>query len=144
VGNLRARIAAAPPAVIAEIKKASPSKGVMRDEFDVRRDRGSRTSGRATCLSVLTDASISTAPTNTSWRRGRLQPAGAAQGIHRRRVSDAQSRALGADAILLIVSALDDPQLAAFEAAAQSFGMAVLVECTTSPNWSARSSCRRR
>ena len=129
VGNLRARIAAGRPAVIAEIKKASPSKGVLRDEFDVPAIAASYERAGATCLSVLTDA---------KYFLGADEYLVAARGacslpvLRKEFIVDeyqiAQSRALGADAILLIVSALDDAQLAAFEAAAQSFGMAVLVE----------------
>lgn len=128
-GALRARIAAGKPAVIAEIKKASPSKGVLRESFDPATIAASYERAGAACLSVLTDAKyFQGAPDYLVAAR-----AACALPVLRKEfiVDDyqvAESRALGADAILLIVGALDDAQLAAFEARAQALRMAVLVE----------------
>ncbi len=129
VGALRAKLERQQPAVIAEIKKASPSKGVLRADFDPASIAASYARHGAACLSVLTDVQyFQGAP-------GYLQAAREASGLPALRkdfVVDLyqvyESRALGADAILLIVAALSDGQLAAFEAAAHELGMAVLVE----------------
>ncbi len=129
VGALRAKLERQQPAVIAEIKKASPSKGVLRADFDPASIAASYARHGAACLSVLTDVQyFQGAP-------GYLQAAREASGLPALRkdfVVDLyqvyESRALGADAILLIVAALSDGELAAFEAAAHELGMAVLVE----------------
>jgi indole-3-glycerol phosphate synthase len=129
VAALRTQHAAGRPAVIAEIKKASPSKGVLREDFDPALIAKSYANGGAACLSVLTDR---------EYFRGapeHLAAARAASGLPVLRkdfIVDSyqvvEARHWGADAILLIVTALDDVQLAEFEALAQSLGMAVLVE----------------
>jgi indole-3-glycerol phosphate synthase len=129
VGALRAKIDAGQPAVIAEIKKASPSRGVLRAVYDPAAIAGRYQAGGAACLSVLTDRDyFQGAP-------GHLTAARAACSLPVLRkdfVVDpyqiAEARSLGADAILLIVAALDDERLAEFEGAATSFGMAVLAE----------------
>ena len=126
---LRVRIAAGRPAVIAEVKKASPSKGVLRADFDPAAIARSYASHGAACLSVLTDVQyFQGAPEY-------LQLARAASGLPVLRkdfiIDDYQiveARSWGADAILLIVAALDAPRLRAFESAAQELGLAVLVE----------------
>jgi indole-3-glycerol phosphate synthase len=129
VGALRARIAAGKPAVIAEIKKASPSKGVLRDDFDPAAIAAAYERAGAACLSVLTDAKYfqGAAEYLVAARAACALPV-----LRKEFIVDpyqiAQSRALGADAILLIVGALDDAQLAEFEARAFDHGMAVLVE----------------
>lgn len=128
-GALRAAIAGGRPAVIAEIKKASPSKGVLREDFDPALIAASYQAGGATCLSVLTDRKyFQGAPEFlAAARQSCTLPL-----LRKEFIVDeyqiAESRALGADAILLIVSALDDAQLAAFEQKADQYGMAVLVE----------------
>jgi indole-3-glycerol phosphate synthase len=128
-GAIRSDVAAGRAAVIAEIKKASPSKGVLRAQFDPAAIAASYSAGGATCLSVLTDA---------RYFQGSLQhlaDARTASGLPVLRkdfVIDEyqifEARAAGADAILLIVAALDDAQLSAYEATAQALQMAVLVE----------------
>ena len=129
VGAIRAKIAAGRAAVIAEVKKASPSRGVLRERFDPPAIARSYAAGGATCLSVLTDRSY------FQGEPGHLTAARNACGLPVLRkdfVVDpyqiAEARALGADAILLIVAALDDARMRELEEAARVLGMAVLVE----------------
>jgi len=129
VAAMRGQIAAGQTAVIAEIKKASPSKGVLRPDFHPADIAQSYAECGAACLSVLTDQQF-------------FQ--GSVDGLKQARASchlpvlrkdfiiDAyqifESRSIGADAILLIAACLDDAQLKDFEAIACSLDMAVLVE----------------
>jgi indole-3-glycerol phosphate synthase len=133
VGALRAKIAAGQAAVIAEVKKASPSKGVLRAEFIPADIAQSYAEGdgkiSAACLSVLTDRQFFQGGVDY------LKQARASCDLPVLRkdfIVDAyqvyESRAMGADAILLIASILDDAQMREFEAVAQGLGMAVLVE----------------
>ncbi|HET9817627.1 MAG TPA: indole-3-glycerol phosphate synthase TrpC [Rhodanobacteraceae bacterium] len=126
---LRARVEAGRPAVIAEIKQASPSQGVIRATFDPAAIARSYEQGGATCLSVLTDV---------DFFRGsdaHLQQARAACALPvlRKdfildRYQVAEARALGADAILLIAAALDNAALANLHAYAMQCGLDALVE----------------
>ncbi len=133
VGAMRAKIAGGQAAVIAEVKKASPSKGVLRSDFIAADIAQSYADGDGTvsaaCLSVLTDRQF-------------FQ--GSVDYLKQARVSCPlpvlrkdfmvdpwqiyESRAMGADAILLIAACLDDAQMADLEAIAQGLDMAVLVE----------------
>jgi indole-3-glycerol phosphate synthase len=128
-GSLRTRIAAHRPAVIAEIKKASPSKGVIRADFDPAAIAASYARGGATCLSVLTDEKF------FQGRAEYLAQARSISGLPVLRkdfVIDAyqiwEARALGADCVLLIVAALDADRISEFGAIAAGLGMAALVE----------------
>lgn len=126
---IRMKIDCGRAAVIAEIKKASPSKGVLREDFDAAAIAASYERAGAACLSVVTDRNFFQGDSDylVAARNACTLPALRKEFI----VDDyqvAESRALGADAILLIVAALDDAQLADLEASAQSIGMDVLVE----------------
>ena len=128
-GALRRKIDAGQSAVIAEIKKASPSKGVLRAEFIPADIAQSYAESGAACLSVLTDRQF------FQGQPDYLKQARASCGLPVLRkdfMVDAyqiyESRAMGADCILLIAASLDDAQMADFEAIARSLDMAVLVE----------------
>ena len=129
VGAIRAKLAASQPAVIAEIKKASPSKGVLRESFDPASIAAGYERAGAACLSVLTDRTFFQGGPDAlvAARAACTLPV-----LRKEFIIDeyqvAESRALGADAILLIVAALDDSRLAALEQAAVGYGLAVLVE----------------
>jgi indole-3-glycerol phosphate synthase len=133
VGALRGKIAAGQAAVIAEVKKASPSKGVLRADFIPADIAQSYAEGDGTisaaCLSVLTDRQFFQGGIDY------LKQARASCDLPVLRkdfMVDAyqiyESRAMGADAVLLIAACLDDAQMKDFEAIALGLGMAVLVE----------------
>jgi len=129
LGAMRGKIAAGQAAVIAEIKKASPSKGVLRANFRPAEIAASYERHGAACLSVLTDRQFFQGAPEY------LQAARAACALPVLRKDFLidpyqvfEARAMGADAILLIAAALDLPVMQEFEAIAESLGMAVLVE----------------
>ncbi len=133
VGAMRARIATGQAAVIAEVKKASPSKGLLREAFEPADIAQSYAEGNgkvsAACLSVLTDRQFFQGSVDF------LKQARASCDLPVLRkdfMIDAyqiyESRAMGADAVLLIAAVLDDAQMKDFEAVALDLGMAVLVE----------------
>jgi indole-3-glycerol phosphate synthase len=129
VGALRTKIAAGKFAVIAEIKKASPSKGVLREHFEPALIAKSYEQHGAACLSVLTDR---------QFFQGTIEHMKAARAacnlpvLRKDFMIDPyqifEARAAGADCILLIVAALDLPRLRELESVAMSLGLAVLVE----------------
>jgi len=128
-GALRRKIAAGKSAVIAEIKKASPSKGVLRADFIAADIAQSYAEFGAACLSVLTDRQFFQGQVDY------LKQARASCDLPVLRkdfIVDAyqiyQSRAMGADCVLLIAACLDDALMAELEGIARSLYMAVLVE----------------
>jgi len=129
VAALKRRVELGEAAVIAEIKKASPSKGVIREDFDVVEIARSYAAGGASCLSVLTDRDF------FQGHEDFLVAARAACELPVIRkdfimapYQVVESRSLGADCILLIVAALDDETLLSLHKEAQALGMDVLVE----------------
>jgi indole-3-glycerol phosphate synthase len=126
---LQARIASGAPAVIAEIKKASPSQGVIREDFHPAQIAVSYQEGGATCLSVLTDEDF------FQGSDAYLQQARSACELPVLRkdftvdpYQVVEARAIGADAVLLIVAALADAQLQELTQTAAELGLHILVE----------------
>lgn len=129
IGNLKSRLAAGQAAVIAEIKKASPSRGVLREDFDPGQIAASYARGGAACLSVLTDADF------FMGADAYLKQARAACALPVLRKDFTidpyqvyEARVMGADCILLIVAATGDAMLRELYQLAVHLGMDVLVE----------------
>ncbi len=129
INALEAKITTGRPGVIAEIKKASPSKGVIRESFDPGEIATSYARGGAACLSVLTDEQFFQGHENYLKMARRVTELPV---IRKDFMVDPyqiyESRLMGADAILLIVAALDDSQLEKMAGLAQRLDMDVLVE----------------
>jgi indole-3-glycerol phosphate synthase len=128
-GELKTRAAATKDAVIAEIKRASPSAGIIRKDFDPEAIAKSYEAGGATCLSVLTDEGFFGGQTAflVEARKACRLPV-----LRKDFIIDPwqviETRAIGADALLLIVAALNDDQLAELSELGREVGLAVLVE----------------
>ena len=129
IGALRAKIGAGQAGVIAEVKKASPSKGVLRERFVPAEIAASYAEHGAACLSVLTDVQFFQG-SNTYLEQARV--ACVLPVLRKDFMIDTyqvyEARAIGADCILLIAACLDDGLMAELEAQAHELGMAVLVE----------------
>ena len=129
VGALRSKIATGKPAVIAEIKKASPSKGVLRADFIPADIAQSYAEFGAACLSVLTDKQFFQGSTEDfKQARASCSLPALRKDFMIEPYQIYESRVMGADCILLIVAALNDAQMKDMEALAMALDMAVLVE----------------
>ena len=129
VAALRAKIAAGQPAVLAEIKKASPSKGVLRENFNPAAIAASCARHGAACLSVLTDAQFfQGSAEDLRQARSACDLPALRKDFMLEPYQVYEARAMGADCILLIVAALEVACMRELEAAAHALGMAVLVE----------------
>jgi indole-3-glycerol phosphate synthase len=129
VGAMRAKIAAGDPAVIAEIKRASPSQGLLRDPFEPAAIAAGYAANGAACLSVLTDRQFfQGAPEYLQHARAACDLPVLRKDFLIEPYQVYESRAMGADCILLIAAALAPAVMAELEAVAVSLGLAVLVE----------------